>query len=84
MNRRAEQARDGENGDVSHFPDHWGPMTWHRCVTPGCDARVDPWDHNTRCPTHRPPPDHRGDDARAKRRDIARAIVAAERERVHT
>jgi hypothetical protein len=28
-------------------------MTWHRCLEPGCTERVDPRDHNHRCPEHR-------------------------------
>lgn len=81
MNLRLEQARGGETMGVSHWPDHWGEQTWHRCIAPGCSQRVDPWDHNTRCPDHRPPPDQRGDDTRARRREVARAIVTAARER---
>lgn len=64
---------------VTHQPDHFGPMTWHRCIAPNCQARVDPWDHNTRCPQHRPADDETGDTARTYRRNIARAIVAEHR-----
>lgn len=33
-------------------PDHWAPMTWHKCIAPGCQVRLDPWEHRTRCPDH--------------------------------
>jgi hypothetical protein len=53
-------------------------MTWHRCLTTACDTRVDPWDHSHYCPTHRAV----GDVAQARRREVARAIVQANRERI--
>lgn len=76
-----EHPRDGENGDVrvTLGPDPTAPHTWLRCVAPGCNARVHPLDHNTRCATHRPIADHRGDDDRARLVARARAIVAANR-----
>lgn len=46
-------ARADRIDDVTYWPDHFGPMTWFRCVEEGCDVRVDPWDHSTRCPAHR-------------------------------
>lgn len=84
VNRRMIEHTRGQNGDVgaTFHPDHFAPMTWHRCVTTGCNALVDPWDHNTRCTEHRPPPDHRGDDDRARRLEVARAIVRANRESI--
>ena len=79
-----ERARDLVGNDevmgATHWPDHFAPMTWHQCMAAGCDTRVDPWDHNIRCPDHRTPTDHRGDDARARRREVAQAIVRANRE----
>lgn len=50
-----EHTRDGENDDVgaTFMPDHWARLTWHQCIAEGCAERVDPWDHSTRCPTHR-------------------------------
>jgi hypothetical protein len=79
-----ERARDpvGNDGTVTYWPDHFAQATWFRCLAPGCETRVDPWDHNTRCTQHRPPDDHRGDDDRARRLEVARAIVAAHRESV--
>lgn len=64
----------GHNDDVgaTFWPDHYAPLTWPRCVTSGCDERVDPWDHNTRCPIHR------ADDAAARyaaRLETVRAAV---------
>ena len=69
-----EQARGvaGNDGDVTHWPDHFAEMTWFRCIVDGCDARVDPWLHSTRCPHHQADA-----DARLER---VRAIVAAHRE----
>jgi hypothetical protein len=69
-----EQARGpvGNDWPVTYWPDHWAPMTWHRCVVEGCAARLDPWDHVTRCPRHQA-----DEDARRAR---VRAIVQANRE----
>jgi len=77
-----EQARGGQTDTVTYWPDHAAPMTWLRCIASGCETRVDPWDHNTRCSEHRAPGDHRGDTARARRLEVARAIVEANRRRV--
>lgn len=79
-----ERARDpdGQTFPVTYWPDHFAEATWFRCNTPGCETRVDPWDHNTRCTEHRPPPDHRGDTDRARRLEVARAIVRANRESI--
>lgn len=44
---------DDVAGRVYPFgPDHWAPMTWYRCITAGCDVRLDPWEHRTRCAEH--------------------------------
>ena len=48
---------------MTYWPDHFGPHTWFRCIWRDpetgaqCERGVDPWDHNTRCPEHRPDPD---------------------------
>lgn len=70
----SEHARDplGNDGVVTYWPDHWAPMTWHRCVVDGCGARVDPWLHVTRCSEHQADED--------RRRERVRAIVQANRE----
>lgn len=39
------------------IPTHADPSTWPQCITADCYELVDPWDHNTRCPEHRPDPD---------------------------
>jgi len=69
-----EQTRgDAGNAEgVTHWPDHFAEMTWHRCIVEGCTARLDPWLHKTRCPTHQ-----RDEDQRKAR---IRAIVQANRE----
>lgn len=73
INSRVEQVRDGENERMgTHWPDHFAPMTWHRCITEGCQVRVDPWKHRTRCDEHQA-------DADAKLERV-RAIVEAHRE----
>ena len=38
-------------------PVHARRETWPECINAGCTTPVDPWDRNTRCPAHRPPPD---------------------------
>lgn len=70
----------GQNGNVSatHWPDHFAPMTWHRCLTSTCAARVDPWEHSHYCHAHRAV----GEIDQARRREIARAIVTANREHI--
>lgn len=62
----------GNAGEVSYWPDHWAPMTWHRCIVEGCDTRVDPWAHVTRCPDHQA--------AENAKRARVHAIVQANRE----
>ena len=51
-----EQTR-GSVGNDEHvgiyWPDHFAPMTWLECLEADCHTRVDPWDHQTRCPEHR-------------------------------
>jgi len=37
-------------------PTHADRSSWPVCITAGCTTDVDPWDHNTRCPQHRPDP----------------------------
>lgn len=73
MNRRVTEHLRGETDDVgsTFWPDHWAPMTWHRCVHEGCTERLDPWLHRTRCEQHQA--DH---DAK---RDRVHTIVAAAR-----
>lgn len=58
MNRRVEHPRDGETDDVgaAFTPDWSAPMTWSVCIADGCRTRVDPRDHNHRCPEHRRQP----------------------------
>lgn len=38
-------------------PTHARRASWPQCIEAGCTTTVDPWDHNTRCTDHRPPPD---------------------------
>lgn len=56
MNEQA-RGRLGNDGVVTYWPDHFAPLTWFKCIAPGCTNRVDPWEHNTRCAEHRPAPD---------------------------
>lgn len=65
-------ARSGNAGDVTYWPDHTAPMTWHRCIVEGCKVKLDPWLHVTRCPEHQAE-----QNARLER---VRAIVQANRE----
>lgn len=67
----------GENGGMVWAPDHFAPMTWHRCITEGCTAKLDPWEHRIRCVEHQSQMD--------AQRERAHAIVkaAAEAERRH-
>ena len=65
--------------DVSHWPDHFGPQTWFRCIEDGCDERVDPWDHSTRCPTHRT----NAADQYARLLAVRRAVEAGRRQTAH-
>jgi len=55
-----EHVRDvtGNDGDVRYdgLPLHDAPMTWRTCIAEGCTVRVDPRDHNHRCPRHRAKP----------------------------
>ena len=73
MNQGVEHARDGENVYMgTYWPDHFAPLTWHRCIVDGCAERVDPWLHRTRCDAH-----HAESNAKLER---VRAIVAVNRE----
>jgi len=69
-----EQTRGsvGNDGVVTHWPDHFAEMTWQRCIVEGCTTRLDPWLHKTRCPAHQVIED--------QRRERIRAIVQANRE----
>lgn len=71
MSEPNTRAPDENEGMALYWPDHFAPLTWHRCVKDGCQARVDPWDHNIRCADHRPAPD---DDVR-----IIRHVELADR-----
>lgn len=73
MNRRViEHPRGETDGMAYNGPDHWAPMTWHRCIAEGCTERLDPWLHRMRCDVHQA-------DADAKRERV-RAIVAVNTE----
>jgi hypothetical protein len=75
-----EQTRDalGNDEPVTHWPDHFAEMTWHRCIVEGCTARLDPWLHKTRCPAHQRDEDRRKATAHA----IVRTNLEAERRKV--
>ena len=42
-----------EHVGAAFTPDWHAHLTWHRCIAPDCTERVDPRDHNHRCPKHR-------------------------------